>query len=179
MMALGALEPHAHEDLGGRLGQVVGVAGDPEVVGRPVAEDRPLRGHQLVDHPVDRHVGAERLAKPEVERQHPLRTQLLGVDAEQIAPLQRPVIDVLRAIEQAIDQLGPLVGIVVGQEVLDLVGRGRGADGVEHRAAQELGVGARRRRDQPQLAPLGGGLDVDDVAGPGSRNGLSRGRTGP
>ena len=100
-------------------------------------------------------LAAKRLAEPEVERQHPLGTQLLGVDAEQVAPLQRPEIDILRAIEQAVDQLGPLVGIVVGQKVLDLVGRRGGADRVEHRAAEELGVGAQRRGSQPELAPLG------------------------
>ena len=120
-----------------------GLGGDAKIVGRPVAEDRALGGHQLFDHPVERLVGPEGFAEPEIEREHSLRAQLLGVDAEHVAPLERPVIDVLGAVENSIDQFGSLVGILIGDEILDLVRRGRGSDRIEHRAAEEFGVGAR------------------------------------
>ena len=49
-----------------------GAGRDPEVVGRAVGVDRPLRGDQLLDHRVDRLVRPEGVAEPEVEREHPL-----------------------------------------------------------------------------------------------------------
>ena len=107
----------------------------------------------------------ERLAEPEIERQHSLGAQLFGIDAQDITPLECPVIDVLGAVEQAVDQLGTLAGIGVGDEIFDLV---RASEWFRsHRASPggEIRNPSTGRGNQSELAPLGGGLGIHDVLG--------------
>ena len=120
MMTLGTFEPDAQEQLCGRFGQVVGVAVDPEVVGRSGGVDRALGGDQFTDEAVEALVGPERLADPVVQCPHPLFAQLVAAVANQVRPLQRPPggVEVVEAIpggvaglsEQFVDQPLPLVG---------------------------------------------------------------------
>ncbi len=165
VVALGALEADAHEDLRRRLGQVVGRAGHAEVVGRAVGVDRPLRRDQLLDHRADRLVGAERVAEPEVEREHPLRPSF--------ALLTRRMSPHFRAQKSTYS----------GRSSRRSTNRARlSGDESARNASISSGVGVvpiassiarrrnsasvqRSRRDQPQLAPLGGGLLVEDVVG--------------
>ncbi len=121
MVALGALQPHAEEELGRRLGQLRRIVGDAVVVGRAARVDRALGRDQLADELVERLVGAERLLDPVVHGPHALLAQLVAGVADQVGPLERPaggvlvVVDVLGRVageaQQAIDQLRALVGI--------------------------------------------------------------------
>jgi len=72
MVTLGTFQPDAQEQLGGRFGQVVGVAVDAEVVGRAVGVDRTFRGDEFADELVEWFVVAERAFDPVVQRPHPL-----------------------------------------------------------------------------------------------------------
>ncbi len=51
--------------------------------------------------------------RPELDRE-------LRLDAEEVAPLERPVVDVLVALEEGVDQPGALVLLSVVEEAVDL-----------------------------------------------------------
>src|SRR5262249_21427911 len=90
MMTLGALEADAQEELRGRLGQILWIAGDAEIIGRPVAIGRTLRGDQLADKAIERFVLAERRRQPVVQRPHALFADGGAVRADQVGPFQGP-----------------------------------------------------------------------------------------
>ena len=106
-------------------------------------------------------VGLDRVG-PQVDRE-------LRLDPQQVAPLQRPVVGELLALEQRVDQRGRACrGRGPARNRRDLRGLGQRADDVEVDAAEEDRVGAGVRRLDPALLELG-----QDAA----RRGRSPGRT--
>ena len=82
-------------------------------------------------------IGLRRVG-PEVDRE-------LRLDPQQVAPLHRPVVGELLALEQPVDQGARLSGSVSGRNCPGLLGRGQRADHVqigppdEHRVRAEVG----------------------------------------
>ncbi len=126
MVALGALETDAEEELRRRLGEVLRVVGDAVVIGRAVAERRAARGDQLADKTVERLVVAERGRQPVVQRPHALFADRGAVGANQVGPFQGPeggvsvVVYVAGRIarqpQQSVDELVALVGMLAVEE---------------------------------------------------------------
>ena len=90
----------------------------------------------------------DRLADPVAEGLDALVAEELAVDLEQVGPLVGPVLDVLAAADELVDQFVALgaLGRGVGEEGARRLGGRRQAGQVEVDAADELGVGAQRRR---------------------------------
>ena len=65
----------------------------------------------------------------------------LRLDAQQVAPLHRPVVGKLVALEQPVDQGGAFVGVRIGEELRRFLRGGQRADDVQVDAPQEYGVG--------------------------------------
>ena len=164
VVALGALQPDPEKELRGRLGEIGGIVGDAEIVGRAAGEDRALGGDQFGHEPVKRLVRAEALLEPIVEGPHPALAEHGRVVADQIGPLQAPpggvAVDmpvagrIASQAEELVDEPLPLVGRGRGEESAGLVGRRQGADGVEVGAPQKGGVVAQPRGGQTDLGKL-------------------------
>ena len=163
VVALGALDPDAEEELGRGLGRVLRVAADPVVVRGRVPERRAVGGEQLADELVERGVPLQVGPDPAVEGVRPLGLDQPAVGPEDVGELQSPEVGELRATQQAVDQPRPTVGAGVGQERLDLLGRGEDPHGVERGPAEELGVGANLGRADPHPVQLGEDRAVDRV----------------
>ncbi len=142
-VAAGAGQPRPHEDQGGGLGHGsrVAVGDGPVEIGRPDAEIAAVGSEQLADELVVGLVLGDALADPAVIRLRRLRPEIdrvFRLDPQQVAPLQRPEVGELLALQQPVDQLAPLLRIGVGQKGAGLVRRGQRADHVQVDAAQEI-----------------------------------------
>ena len=105
IVALGALDSHAEEKLGGRLDGRLRVAADPIVVRRGIAKRRALGGQQGADKLVHRNVAFERFANPAMEGISPLGLDQPAVGAEDVGKLERPEVVELRPHEQPVDDV--------------------------------------------------------------------------
>ena len=154
------LRPHAHERQGDRLrdGRRLLALQGPEEVDLRRTEIAAAGGEQLPDEPVVGHVLLERGPNPAVVRLGAVGPEVdreFGLDPQQVAPLHRPVVGELRPLEQAVDQHGTLVGGLVVQKALRLLGRGQRADGVEIDPPEENRIGTQVGRLDFQLLQLG------------------------
>ena len=114
VVALGALDAHAHEDLGGVLGELQRVGLDLVVVGGGVLERAAVGAEQLLDDLVHRHVVGELVLEPVVVEQRGLVAELwfaVRADLQQLGPLHHPHLDELLAAEQLVDQLLALLRV--------------------------------------------------------------------
>src|SRR5206468_622594 len=102
----------------------------------------------LAGYLVERLAVAQTGPHPVVEAPHPFVTDGVAIDAQQVAPLQRPEVDEFWPIEDLVDRFLALARAPVGEEGLDIFRRRQRADGVEVDAAEELLVRAQRRRRQ-------------------------------
>ena len=125
VVALGALDADAQEELGGRLDGVLRVAADPVVVGGGIRVGRAVGGQELADELVHRHVPLECRADPAVEDVGPLGLDQAAVGAEDVGELEGPEVVELGPVEQPVDHLVAAVASAGGQELLDLLGRGQ------------------------------------------------------
>ncbi len=154
-------------------------AGDP--LGRPVLDgavevDRPdaeiaaAGGQHLADKLVIRLVLGERRLHPAVIRLRGVGPEIdreLGLDPEDVAPLHGPVVGVLVAFQQTVDQRGAFAfGVRVVEELADLLRGGKRAEHVQVHAAHEHRVGAEHRLDA-QRRQLGEDDLIDLVGGGG------------
>ena len=71
---------------------------------------------------IERHVGGDGAAQELAEQIHRGRADGAPRVLQQIAPLERPVVDELGPLEQATDQLVAFLGVLVGAEGADLIG---------------------------------------------------------
>ena len=143
VVAVRADKTDAQEELRRGLHLGVGLVGDQEVVGGRIVVVAAPRREQLVDELVVRIVLGHGLAHPVAEAPHAFLAQKLAIALEQVAPLQRPVVHVLRPFHQLPDQTGAFLplGRLVLEESLHLVRGGRNADEVKGNAAEKLRVG--------------------------------------
>ncbi len=151
-----ALRPHSHERERHGLGDGLRLAalhGAVEVHLR-VAEVAAAAGEHLADEPVVRHVLLDARANPAVIGLHRVGPEFdgeLGLDPQQVAPLHRPVVGELLALQQAIDQLAAFVGVGILQELRRLFSRRERADHVQVGPAHKDAVGAHPSGSDPQL----------------------------
>jgi len=146
VVALGAFQAHSEKNLTHRRAEFRGLGPVAEDHGRAVAERAALGGDQLADKLVIRFVLAERVAQPRVEVPHGLDAGPVRVGPKQVGPLVRPEVGVLGPLEQAVDQLLPLIGARVREEGLRLVGRRQPADRPQVRPPVKRRVARRNRR---------------------------------
>ena len=167
VVALGADHAHAHEQLGRGLHRLLRVAGGAEVAGGGHIEGAAAGDDQLVHQLVVRPVVLDRLAQPAAEGEHALVAHELPVAAQEVAPLERPVVDVRIAVDEFVDQAVPLLlgRRVVGEEGAHRLGGRDPAGEIERHAAQEGGVVGRARRQHldPLELPVDQFVDVVDL----------------
>ena len=165
VVALGALDPHPHEDLGHVLRGLERVPFVLEVVGGGVGEGAPLRREEFADEDVDRRVGLDPVLEPTGVEEHRLVADLVldGADHHQLRPLHHPLLDELLSLEQLVDEVGPLVGVGARHEGVVFVRRGEHTADVEAGPPKKLFVAARPRRVDPQRVQLGVDELVDMV----------------
>ena len=87
-----------------------------------------------------------------MEADGPFHAREALVAAEAVRPLQGPEVDILRPLEERVDQSFALVGTGILEEPDELVRRGDQADQVEVDAAAEHGVAAELGRGDAAAA---------------------------
>ena len=143
IVALGALDPHPHENLGDVFGDFQRIRFVLVVVRRG-ARERPSLGREEIPHQlVDGDVPLDLLLEPVVVEEHRLVADLLrGADHEQLRPLHHPHLDELLPLEERVDEVLALGRIGAREERLQFVGRRERAADVEADAADEFVVAA-------------------------------------
>ena len=163
-MAAGALHADTEKDLGGGFGELFGFGIDVEITDGAVGVEVSGRGEELAGHFIDGPVFADGVGEPVVEAPHAFVAQEAAIDAEEVAPFHGPEIDVFGAIEQFIDQLDSLLGIVGTDKPPDLVRSGKRPDGVEVSAADEFVIVSGRGGCEAHAIPFFGQDLVDEIA---------------
>ena len=165
VVALGALDPHSHEDLRDVLRRLERVALVLEVVCLRLGEGAPLGREQFAHQRVDGCVGLDPLLQPVGVQEHRLVTDRVGdgADHHQLRPLHHPQIDELLPGQELVDEVGPLLRVAARHEGAVFVGAGEHAADVEARPTQELLVAAQARWVDPQLPQLAMDQVVDGV----------------
>ena len=167
-MALRAADARPHEDqsrsLADRL-RVFARHGAEEVDGT-IPEIASVRCQKFTHKLIVWLIVRDALVHPAVVSSHGLRPdphRVLALDAQQVAPFQRPEIRKFGAFQQPVDQLGALVRSRVFQKRTRLGGCGQNADHVQIDAAQKLLVRAQTGRWNSQRLQLGMNQLVDLV----------------
>ena len=135
-----------------------------EEIARAIFQRAALRGENAARELVPRRVRGDVVADPFVIGPHRRRAQFLARDEQQVAPFVAPVIDELRAREQRFDEPVALVRCGVGEEGARFFRGRQNAAGVEERAANELAIGAARRRREIERGELFENEIVDPIA---------------
>ena len=163
VVALGALDANAEEELGGRFDRALRVSADPIVIGGRMRVGRAVGGQQLADELVHGHVALDGRANPAVEHDGSLGLDQPAVGAEDVGELEGPEVDELGAIQEAFDHLATAVGRLRGEKVPHLLGCGQDADRVEIDPANEFLVRADFGRADPHPVELGEDGPVNHV----------------
>ncbi len=103
-------------------------------------------GDQIAGKFVERFTVRDGLANPIMEDLDSLSVQRFLLIAENIGPLERPIIGKLRPLEQLIDQPGTFVHMGILKEFPRFRRRGQDTDAVQESAAQEDAVRTQWRR---------------------------------
>src|SRR2546430_2443323 len=107
MVAAGALEPRAKEELaehGGEIGGFAPVAIDHRGT---VAMVRALGKENFAHELIKRFVLPETFAQPLIERKHAFYAHAVGIRTEQVGPLAGPIVGVGRIVQHLCDELSP------------------------------------------------------------------------
>ena len=188
IVALGTLQSHTQEQLGGRLGEVLlqellvgdrlGRQRDAEVIHRCVAVRLADGGQQLTSRLVERLVTLDPAPQPGLELLRSLEIDRIAGDPQHIKPLLRPVVGVLGPLQQLLDPPRATIRTRRGQERLGL-GRSRQHTAeVDVDTTHELFVGAQPRGCNVELLQLGKDVRVDVVRFRRIRPGVVRRRLG-
>ena len=122
------------------------------------AEIATAGGEQFAGELVVGHVGGDGGAQPAViglRRIWPQIDRKLRLDAQHIAPAQRPQVGKFVAFQQPVDENSALVrGVGIQDEIAGFLRAGQGADHVQIDAANEYRIGAQQRLN-PQWHQVG------------------------
>ena len=140
MVALGALDADAEEDLADPPRRNFGRAEGFENRGRAVGAHAPFRGDHIAGELIVRPVLGELPADPARHGDRALRRHGVFVHFQNIGPFHRPEVGVLGTFQKLVDQLGPFVRRRICEEGTRFQRRRQSADHVEEDAAQEGGV---------------------------------------
>ena len=154
VVTLGALNPHAHENLSYVLGDFQAITFDLVIISRWIDESSAGRGKQLTDDLIHRNVVGNPLLQPIEIKQgrfvaHAL--VLIRLDLEKLCEFHDPHLGEFFTFEEAVDQFGSLVRGGVGHEFIVgfLVGQGTGD--VESDATDKHLVRAKTRGGDAQF----------------------------
>ena len=159
VVTLGTLEAHSHEDLGHVLGKLQRVALHLVEVGRRRRETAAL-GREHVDHDfVEGTIRGDLVAKPSVIKQGGLVGDAeaeirIRPNLEQLGPFHHPHLGELLPLQEFVDHLAPLRGILVRHEGSVFFDRRKLAHRVDVDATQELLVRAQPGRNDAELMKL-------------------------
>ena len=129
VVALGALNAHAQEELRRGLDGRFGIAADPVIVGGRVLERRAVGRQQLADQLVHRQVALQALANPAMEDVGPLGLDQSAVRAEDVGELQGPEVVKLGTDEEPVDDVVAASGGGIRQERPHFIRRGQDRPG--------------------------------------------------
>ncbi len=132
----------------------------------------------LPDEPVIRQVLLDAVPNPAVIRLHRIGPQIDGelrLDPQQVAPLHRPVIRKLLALQQTINQGAAFVRVLVQHERSRLLRGGQRANHVQIGAADKHGIRADIGGLNAQLLQPAENQFVDLAAGASEQRGFQRG----
>ena len=164
IVALGTLDPQAHEHLGHVLGRFQRVTLDLVKIGGRVPERAAAGGQQLANHLVQRLVAGYSIGEPGGVEEGRLVAHLVArLNHQQLGPFHRPNLGKLLPLDQPLDELAPLVRRFVGQKLPVLVFTRQSAHNVDRNPAQENLVAANLARQDPQLAEFDAHKFVDVV----------------
>src|SRR5690349_5636408 len=90
IVALGAQEPDAEENLHGAFAGIFRRGEDAPVIGGGVLRTASLGGHQLADEPVERLVAGDVVAEPAIHAPGALVAEQVETELEKVAPFQGP-----------------------------------------------------------------------------------------
>src|SRR5262249_44284770 len=113
VVALGALNADPEEELGRRFGGVLRIAAGAPVIGGRIVIGATAGGEQLPGELIEGLVIADALVQPEPELLHAGWIELLRVGAQNVAGHQRPERRVVVGIDERVNQLIALVGVLV------------------------------------------------------------------
>ena len=163
VMAFGAGDADAEEDLGEHVGHFAGFGGDfVEVAGASFVEGT-FAGEKFAGQLVEGAVGGEEAANPVVVGVGFLVGEFLAVHPEDVGPFERPEVGVGGAIEEGVHEAGAAVGAAVGEELAGFGGRGECAGDVEGGAAEKFGVGTEVGGAEVEFAQAGIDEGVDEI----------------
>src|SRR5207248_5566096 len=108
VVALGATQLRAQENLGDRLGAGDRFADGAIKIRRRIEIRATARGDEFAGEPVERFVFRDALANPAMERLDAFAVEQSFLGAQQVGPLERPEVGELGPFEQSIDQAGAL-----------------------------------------------------------------------
>ena len=127
VVTLGALDAHAHENLGDVFGHFQHVSLDLVEVRGGIGEGAAGGHEQLLHELIDGDVLREFVLEPTVVLEGGLVLEgvVVGADLEQLSPFHHPDFRELRALEQFVDFLVALLWIGAGEEGAGLFGGGQ------------------------------------------------------
>ena len=152
-----ALDARAEERLRRVLREFQRIGFELVVSRRRVLEVRPVRHQQLARDFVDGHIFLQPLADPIVIAEHRLVAALVVIvrpHLQQLAPLQRPDVHELLALEQLLDLRSALPRLLARGENFHLLRRRQRARDVYAHTAQESRIVANPARQHPHLVQL-------------------------
>ncbi len=164
VVALGAFEPDAEEELAHHGGGFLGLSAVPEHDGGAVGERAAAGGDDGAGELVVGHVAAEGGPEPPIEVVNRLDADPVRVRAQEVGPLAGPEVGVFGLVQEVGDQPVALLGRGVVEVRADLVRGRQAADGVEVGAAEEGGVVRRFGGGEAEGLELGPDVLVNEVA---------------
>ena len=147
IVTLGALNTHAHEDLGRVLRNFESIAFDVVVVGLRAFERSTTGSKQLLDDLIERNVAGDFVFQPFVVAKGGLVAESLIVvraNLQQLGPFHHPHLHEFLTTEQFVNELFPFFRVGGLHEFLVIGGGGQQADDVEVGTAEKDLIAAER-----------------------------------
>ena len=164
MVALRALDARAEQHLRDRRGLLAGLLDRFEDVAGRLISQQSFGRQQFASEAVEWLVGREAVTHPAVVGVCSGMSQRRAFDSQQVRPFQRPIVGVLRPLEQLVDQSCSAFGLFVIEKFADFLRLGQCADDVEEGSAEEVFVGAEFARLDIELGKFVFNERVDEVA---------------
>ncbi len=139
VVALGALDAHAHENLRGILGELLGVALHLIKIAGGIAERAAARAEQFAHDFIHRLILLKLIAQP-LEIKHGvlvIKAVVLSANLQQLGPFHHPNPHELGAGNQLVDELLALGGRFIGHKDRDGLGGGQPANHIKIGAPDE------------------------------------------
>lgn len=168
VVALGAIEAGAEEDLGDGEGAVDGSAVGAMKVGGWMAVGAAAGGDQFAGHDIEGFVAFDAVADPAVEDDHALAVEGAFLDAQEVGPFQRPEIGELGTFKGGVDGARPFVRGRIVDEGAGFECGGWETQQIEVQTTEEEGIGDVACRQLLSGAEFREDVVVDEVGRAGT-----------